>query len=674
MLTSRERRLLIAFLLIGTLFMHWAYVQTNARVTTSMAIVEDGTLAIDNYANISQDRVVSDGHYYSDKAPGVAMIGVPLYGFSKLIGLLTPMPPVWQFEKDWLPIGEAHPSGTDTPDVYMIPSYSSTYMLFHFLIHFFASVFLGGIILVLLYRYLRFQDYSEPISVLVPAALGLGTFFLWHATSLYGNVTATAFGFAAFYLLETRDGQRDALYAGILGGLAPVFVYYGGLLTAILFAYQLWKGDRWKTYLLGTIIGVAPFLIYNTLAFGAPWELPYMQQTLYHTGASDPALFSGLGTDEVLFGLFVYKPHHLAMNLINLTIAPSRGVFFYAPIFLLALYGLWKVRGQRRRKLLWTCAVPFLGYLAFNTALVGWEGGPVLGPRYMIPMLPFFAIGIAEGLRQLGPDRWVFFTLLLVPSVLVAYSGFVGNPLHPVTVSDSIRLGDAALLSYAPTYNPLPSYWNQTLVNHGPTSHWLNILSGVPSSNLMDWSSGDSDLLLLGNIGQQLIVLTKPWLEVMLVLLIAFGATIGELMNSRRQYLAAIGLAILIIGGLSIDMKQTYYGHGWTNEVRDFRMMSDHGTAVIAAQPGQTMIEVRGFPFWNDTAAIQLGNTTRRLPPDGGSVLFPAPDTPPPHELELRSTGGCYRPQTRNNETDTGSLSCLSIGVNRLRAIAPSEQ
>jgi len=673
MLNSRERRLLLAFLLIGTLFMHWAYVQSNARVTTAMALIDDGTLAIDSYANISQDRVFADGHHYSDKAPGVPLIGVPLYGLSKLIGLYTPMPPVWAYEKDWIPIAAAHEQGADIPGVYLIPAFSSTTLLFQFLILLFASVLPGGIILILLYRYLRSQDYSEAISIMVSAGLCLGTFFIWHATSLYGNITASAAGFAAFYLLETRDGQRDAVYAGILAGLAPVFVYYGGLLTAILFAYQVRKSDRWKAYLLGATIGVVPFLIYNTLAFGAPWEIPFIQQTLYHTGDYDPTLISGLGTDEVLFGLFLYKPHHLAMNLINLTIAPSRGVFFYAPIFLLALYGLWKTRAQRRRKLFWTCAAPFLGYLAFNTALVGWEGGPVLGPRYMVPMLPFFAIGIAEGLRQLGPDRWVFFTILLVPSLLIGYSGFVGNSIHPVTVSESTRLGEAALLSYVPTYDPLPHYWNRTMTNHGPASHWLNILSGEPSTSLLDWGSGDPDLLLLGDIGQQLIVLTKPWIEVMLVLLIAIAASVGEFVDSRRQYLAVIGLSILILGGISIETKGTYYGHGWADEFGSFTMMGAQGTAVIAAGPDQTMIELRGYPFNDDTATIQIGDTTRQLPPDGGSIVFPTPRTRPPYTVRIRSINGCHRLRTRGNTTG-GPLNCLSIGVKQISAIIPGEQ
>src|SRR5881227_3754139 len=50
----------------------------NSRFDLLRAIVERHTLQIDAYADNTQDKAHFRGHYYSDKAPGLVFLALPL--------------------------------------------------------------------------------------------------------------------------------------------------------------------------------------------------------------------------------------------------------------------------------------------------------------------------------------------------------------------------------------------------------------------------------------------------------------------------------------------------------------------------------------------------------------------------------------------------------------------
>src|SRR3981189_769254 len=75
----RRRALLIS----ATVFISYAYFyqgggwNQNSRFDLVRAMVERGTLRIDAYHENTQDKAYYQGHYYSDKAPGVALLALP---------------------------------------------------------------------------------------------------------------------------------------------------------------------------------------------------------------------------------------------------------------------------------------------------------------------------------------------------------------------------------------------------------------------------------------------------------------------------------------------------------------------------------------------------------------------------------------------------------------------
>ena len=73
-----------ALLIFGVIFFSYAYFyegggwNQNSRFDLVRAIVEQGTLRIDGYDENTGDKAFANGHYYSDKAPGLALLAVPV--------------------------------------------------------------------------------------------------------------------------------------------------------------------------------------------------------------------------------------------------------------------------------------------------------------------------------------------------------------------------------------------------------------------------------------------------------------------------------------------------------------------------------------------------------------------------------------------------------------------
>jgi len=70
---------LIVFLSIIYTFPCWADPNQNSRLDMAFAVVEDGSFQIDRFVWNTVDYAKVGDHYYSDKAPGTALLGIPIY-------------------------------------------------------------------------------------------------------------------------------------------------------------------------------------------------------------------------------------------------------------------------------------------------------------------------------------------------------------------------------------------------------------------------------------------------------------------------------------------------------------------------------------------------------------------------------------------------------------------
>ena len=219
------------------------------------------------------------------------------------------------------------------------------------------------------------------------------------ASEYFDHIASAALGFAAFVLLfsEREGSPRLALVAaaGLLAGLAVCFEYPLGLLGIVLFGYALARGPRLRrgaTYAAGAVAGAAPALLYNLWSLGSPLRFAYSHAVAV-PGRNGHAVL-GLNSDG-FFGITAPRPGAAVDLLLS-----GRGLLTLTPVLVMGLVGAVIMRRSGRRAEAWVIFAVAAAYFLYNTAYWQPLGGGTPGPRFLIPVLPFLAIGLAPAFRH----------------------------------------------------------------------------------------------------------------------------------------------------------------------------------------------------------------------------------------------------------------------------------
>ena len=270
---ARSWRLaLAAILLVGlsyaTLIQSFSWNQTS-HYDLIRTLNDDGT-TIDKYQSNTGDKAEYHGHYYSARAPGLALFALPFYDGLKLIGA-----------ESWT---DAHVAPPNHPGDEMI-----------YLIGLWANVLPGLLLLVLVWRVA--ERFEPGYGAAAAVALGLGTMVLPLSTLLFSHVFTTFLAFGAFWImLREREGPPSPMLLGVAGlamGYAFSSEYPTFFAALVLGGYLLSRRDartpalivrRGGAYVLGGLIGIVPLLLYNHYAFGSWTHLAYSSIPRQQTG------------------------------------------------------------------------------------------------------------------------------------------------------------------------------------------------------------------------------------------------------------------------------------------------------------------------------------------------------------------------------------------------------
>jgi hypothetical protein len=255
--------------------------------------------------------------------------------------------------------------------------------------------------------------------------LGLGTVVMIFAAEFFSHVISAGLAFAAFcVLMKERDGPpgtRPVVLAGLLAGLAVTFEFQAGLAGIVLFGYALSRRLDWPrraaAYAAGAVAGALPTLAFNTWAFGNPLKLAY----------SDAVAFPGVTGHDVLglnsHGFFGITAPRFD-SAVDLLLA-GRGLLVLTPIVLVSVVGVLIMRRAGHRAEANTILAVAAVYFIYNAGYWLPFGGGTPGPRFLIPALPFLAVGLAFAYKRLPA-----LTLgLAIPSALLMLIGSITYPL-----------------------------------------------------------------------------------------------------------------------------------------------------------------------------------------------------------------------------------------------------
>ncbi|HXR15671.1 MAG TPA: hypothetical protein VN777_05610 [Terriglobales bacterium] len=372
-------------LLIGTVVLtSYAYFyqaggwNQNSRFDLVRAVIERGTLRIDAYHENTEDKAVANGHYYSDKAPGLALLAIPVAEAARPLLRAARVDPASAR-------GLVATSYFVTVFAVALPMAAACAVLF------LIALQLGS---------------SVNAAAFGALALGLATPMWAYSTLFWGHSPAGAclvFGFAlALRLRHVQSHGGDALLGlavGLTAGWATVTEYPAApaaLIVAVLALALVWKDGparRWHTsagIATGASACIAVLLIYQFLVFGSAFQPSYS----YYPAGAFPWMKRGY------MGV-TYPRIDVALKLL---FGCRRGLLFVAPVALAAPFGLrWLWKQPTSRAAAAAAAAIAAYYFLFNSSFVVWAGGWSYGPRYMAAGLPLLCVGLAPAWSRARP-------------------------------------------------------------------------------------------------------------------------------------------------------------------------------------------------------------------------------------------------------------------------------
>ena len=422
-------------------FPRWADWNQNSRFDLVIAMVDDHSLTIDKYVANTGDYAYFDGHYYSDKAPGMAFFGAPIYAAFRALVPATVAARLAVTHNPALGATLRTPGAEPEPEsAYFFLALALT----TFLVVAVPSAALGVVFL----RMAGLFGLTRRQSLAATVLYALATIAFPYANAFIGHQTSAVLLFAAFALLfAIRRAALSRLWivaAGFLLGLAAITEYPTVLIGAVVGLYALLTLARPRDTLIRLAVGAAPALLmlaaYDYATFG----------TLLPVGYA----YSPLWADVHRVG-FLSLTYPRPDALWGITFSAHRGLFFLSPFLLFAVPGYFRLWQKRdRRAEFWVLLLAPLSFFFFNASSAMWDGGFAVGPRYLVPSLPFLAIAAGIGISRawsrslLRPivALTVAWSLLAVSAETIAgqsFPDYTANPLFDLSLP-TLAAGDIA--------------------------------------------------------------------------------------------------------------------------------------------------------------------------------------------------------------------------------------
>jgi hypothetical protein len=419
---------LLFFITYGYFFQGGGWNQ-NTRICLTRAILHQQSFIIDAYKEDSTDPpfkfvnsgdwAFKDSHYYTNKSPGMSFMALLPFAATEYFSSYI-------FAEDFEK--QVH-----------LSAYISTLC---------TTTLCASILALLIFHTCSFFfKFSTGTSLLLTLFFGLGTFAFPYSTTFYCHIPSACLSFLAFVLAmhikqDTNSKWKTyGFYSGFFAAMAVLIEPSTVFFLSFTFIYLLsFKNGRRSVifFLLGCFPAGLLQCFYNTVCFGGPLSSSYQY--------SNPDVMWKV--DGKLFG--IPRPRRF----IDLLFLPYRGLFVVSPILIMALPGtffLLKSRKFQAETLL--CLASSITLLIFIASFYAWHGGSAIGPRYVLPVIPFAFVLTLQAYKRLPKT---FFSLGVIGILINLAITLVGNeipleiknPLKDVVLSNILK-GNVSI-------NPVP--------------------------------------------------------------------------------------------------------------------------------------------------------------------------------------------------------------------------
>jgi hypothetical protein len=583
--SKKELKIFLTVFIVSFIFIHWLDWNGTSRLDLTRAILEEGRLEIDSYANNTGDRAYINGHYYTEKSPSNSFLIVPFYGSLKFIN--------YNFFSETLTqnlLSDYSITKWNKANIFE-PIYLDSFTLFSYImITISTSVLFTSLTTVLIYKISKFFLKVEWQRLFVSFGYWLCTLAFFYSLIFYNHPFPTFLAFLSFYILfRMKHSEKKRLpifMAGIFLGLA-IFSEYPAILFLIpflMYVLHLTNKSRTLMFLVAVIIGVSPLLIYDYLIMGNPLVPTY--------GYWDPLVWEGSGLTEN-FGLNFSQSPYVFLRLLAY---PERGLFFYFPFLIFSIFGFYFMLKEYKPESFMILSM-FILILALFSAYKSWWEYSSFGPRRIFLITPFLMLPVIYSLKKI---KFIFILLLFLVSLFINIISLNQDlpTFHDVFVlSNSFKINPEVIrkvssleiIDYVLPKHHLPYFFEI-----GPRSRLIesffvkdrvfDIRDIWPQTNFME----DSRILNLrlftlnpfGFAFMKISFITT--LVVIIIIFLIWRKTFIDLIL-RYKYLFGILFLLILLNFFRIT--DIAYGKNWfAYEVFNgdsYRWMSNNGTLVI---------------------------------------------------------------------------------------------
>lgn len=334
----------------------------NVRLYMTAALVEQHTYRIDaerrrwGWVN---DAAVKDGHYYSVKAPGTSLLGVPGYAvYYWLAGN--------RFDR--------------TTALWVVRVTATVLPMLVFLFFF--------------YRWLGERTRHPLIRDSVFFSVALGSLLFGYTYMFASHTTSAAVAFGAFIILYQARHRGEiaswaAFWAGLLAAGATLFEYPCFIVSLILCLYALTALRPWRRlvpFVGGALIPTLAMMHFQWSAFDNPF-------TPGHHYVENP--YFRHRHEEGFYGAQFFHPDAARALMLDFRL----GLLSLTPILVFAVPGFVVLLRKKSERVDGLVALVTFSTLYIAICFMNnWPGGWSLGPRYLAVLVPFVAWAAAVGL------------------------------------------------------------------------------------------------------------------------------------------------------------------------------------------------------------------------------------------------------------------------------------